>query len=69
MKIYDTDEERILDEVFNEYFMYRDLVDTSDIVQEKKIPEEKCIDKFLKQVYGDTTYPRTWRCKPDPVYD
>ena len=69
VKIYDTDEERILDEVFNEYFMYRDLVDMADVVQEKKIPEEKRIDKFLKRVYGDTTYNRIWRCKPDPVID
>ena len=69
MKIYDTDEERILDEVFNEYFMYRDLVDMSDIVQEEKIPEKKHIDEFLKRVYGDTTYNRIWRRKPDPVYD
>ena len=69
MKIYDTDKERILDEVFNEYFMYRDLVDMADVVQEKKIPEEKRIDKFLKRVYGDTTYNRIWRRKPDPVYD
>ena len=69
VKIYDTDEERILDEVFNKYFMYRDLVDMLDVAQEKKIPEEKRIDEFLKRVYGDTTYNQIWRCKPDPVYD
>ena len=69
VKIYNTDEERILDEVFNEYFMYRDLVDMLDVAQEKKIPEEKRIDKFLKRVYGDTTYNRIWCRKPDPVYD
>ena len=56
VKIYDIEEERILDEVFNEYFMYRDLVDMLDVAQEKKIPEEKRIDEFLKRVYGDTTY-------------
>ena len=67
--MYDTDEEWILDEVFNEYFMYKDLVDMLDVAQEKKIPEEKRIDEFLKRVYGDTTYDRIWRHKPDPVYD
>ena len=69
VKIYDTDEERILDEVFNEYFLYRDLVDMDCIIHDKKIPEEKRIHKLLKYLYGDTTYPQTWRRKPDPVYN
>ena len=56
VKIYNTDEERTLDEVYNEYFMYRDIVDMLDIAQEKKIAEEKRTDEFLKRIYGDTTY-------------
>ena len=36
VKIYDTDEERTLDEVYNEYYMYRDIVDMLDVAQERK---------------------------------
>ena len=36
VKIYDTDEERTLDEVYNEYYMYRDIVDMLDVAQENK---------------------------------
>ena len=56
VKIYDTDEERILDEVYNEYFIEKDIWDMLDIAQEEKIPEEKRADKLFKRIYGDTSY-------------
>ena len=48
VKIYDTDKERILDEVYNEYFMEQDTWDMLDIAREEKIPEEKRADEFFK---------------------
>ena len=69
MKIYDTDEERILDQVYNEYFMDNDIVDMQDIIRGGKIPEEKRTDEFLKRIYEDISYDRVWRSKADPIYD
>ena len=56
MKIYNTDEEQILDEVYNEYFMEKDIWDMLDIAREEKIPEEKRANEFFKRIYGDTSY-------------
>ena len=56
VKIYDTDEECILDQVYNEYFMDNDIADMLDIPQEEKIPEEKRGDEFLKRIYEDISY-------------
>ena len=69
VKIYDTDRERILDQVYNKYFMDNDITNMLVITREKKIPKEKRGDKFLKRIYEDISYPRTWRRKPDPIYD
>ena len=69
MKIYDTDEERILDQVYNEYFMDNDIADMLDIAREEKIPEEKRTDEFLKRIYEDISYDQVYRHKADPIYD
>ena len=69
VKIYDTDTNRFLDSDFNYYKLHRDLEDMDRVIHDKRIPKEKCTDKFLKHLYGDSIYPQTWRHKPDPVYD
>ena len=56
VKIYDTDKERILDQVYNEYFMDNDITNMLDITREEKIPKEKRGDKFLKRIYEDISY-------------
>ena len=69
MKIYVTDEERILDKVYNDYFMDNDIVDMQDIIRGGKIPEEKRTDEFLKRTYEDISYDWVYRRKVDPIYD
>ena len=69
MKIYDTNEERILDKVYNDYFMDNNIVDMKDIIRGGKIPEEKRTDKFLKRIYEDISYDQVYRRKADPIYD
>ena len=66
---YDTDKEQILDEVYNEYFMEKDIWDMLDIAREEKIPEEKRADEFFKRIYGDTSYHRVYHRRTDPIYD
>ena len=61
--------ERILDEVYNEYFMENDIADMLDIAQEEKIMEEDQADKFFKRIYGDTSYHWVYCRRTDPIYD
>ena len=69
VNIYDTDRTVILDRVWNEYCWYRDTTLMLAIVRDKKVPKEKRGDEFLKRTYESTTYQRTWRRRPDPIYD
>ena len=69
VKIYDTDRTRFIDSDYDYYKLHEDLEDMDQVIQNKEIPKEKRTDKLLKNIYGDPTYPRTWRRKPDPVYD
>ena len=69
VKIYDTDGEHILDQVYNKYFMHNDITNMLVIAKEKKIPKEKRGNEFLKRTYESIKYQRTWRCRPDPIYD
>ena len=56
MKIYDTDEVRVLDKVYNDYFMQNNIMDMQDIIKGGKVPEEERVDKFLKRIYEDISY-------------
>ena len=69
VKIYDTDSTRFIDSDYDYYKLHRDLEDMDRVIHNKEIPKEKRTDELLKNIYGDPTYPRTWRRKPDPVYD
>ena len=69
MKIYDTDEEHILNKVYNDYFMDNDIVDMQDIIWGGKIPEKRRRDEFLKCIYEDISYDEVYHCKVDPIYD
>ena len=69
VNIYDTDEKIVLDRVWNKYCWNRDITCMLAIVRDKKIPKEKRGDKFLKRTYESIKYQRTWRRRPDPIYD
>ena len=69
VNIYDTDSTRFIDSDFDYYKLHRDLEDMDRVIHDKRIPKEKRTDELLKHLYGDSTYTRTWRRKPDPVYD
>ena len=62
VKIYDTDEVRILDKVWNDYFMESDIWDMEDIIKEGKVLKEKYADEFFKRLYENIPncglYPR-----------
>ena len=51
VKIYDTNKERTLDKVYNNYFMHHDIWDMRDIIEGGKVPEEKYADEFFKRIY------------------
>ena len=69
VKIYDTDPTWFIDYDYDYYKFHKDLEDMDRGIHNKEIPEEKRTDKLLKNIYGDPTYPRTWRREPDPVYN
>ena len=69
VKIYDTDSTQFIESNYDYYKLHRDLEDMDRVIHNKEIPKEKRTDKLLKNIYGDPTYPRTWRHKPDPAYD
>ena len=58
VKIYDTDESRIIDKVYNDYFMINNIRDMQGIIVGGNVPEEERTDEFFKQIYGDTSYHR-----------
>ena len=45
VRIYDTDEVRILNKVWNDYFMESNIWDMEDIIKEGKVPKEKNMQK------------------------
>ena len=67
VKIYNTDSTRFLESNYDYYRLHRDIEKMDRVINNKEIPKNKHTDKLLKNIYGDPTYPRTWRCKPDPV--
>ena len=69
MNIYNTDSTRFIDSDFDYYKLHRDLEDMDRVIQNKEIPKEKRTEEMLKNIYGDPTYHRTWRRKPDPAND
>ena len=69
VKIYDTDKTRFIDSNYDYYKLHEDLEDMDQVIQNKEIPKEKRTEVMLKKIYGDPTYPRTWRRKPDPAND
>ena len=56
VRIYDTDEVRILDKIWNNYFMGHNILDMQDIIKEGKVPKEERADEFFKRIYEDITY-------------
>ena len=69
VKIYDTDTTRFIDSDYDYYKLHEDLEDMDRVIHNKEIPKEKRTEELLKNLYGDPTYPRTWRRKPDHAYD
>ena len=69
VKIYDTDKTRFIDSDWDYYKLHEDLEDMDQVIQNKEIPKEKRTEVMLKKIYGDPTYFRTWRRKPDPAND
>ena len=55
VKIYDTDEERTIDKVYNNYFMEYYIWDMRSIIEGGKVPKEKYADKLFKRIYEDIT--------------
>ena len=55
MKIYDTNKERIIDDVYNPYSMHFDIWDMHDIITEGNVSKKKYGDEFLKRIYEDIT--------------
>ena len=56
MMNYLTDEVRVLDKVYNDYFMDNNIMDMQAIIKGGKVPEEERTDEFLKQIYEDISY-------------
>ena len=56
VKIYDTDELRILNKVYNNYFMEFNIWNMRDIIEGGKVPKKKYADEFFKRIYKDITY-------------
>ena len=69
VNIYDTDETRDIDKVYNDYFMLNDIRDMQYIIEGGKVPEEKRTDEFLKRIYEDISYHRVYHRRIDPIYD
>ena len=69
MKIYDTDKSRIIDKVYNDYFMINDIRDMQGIIVGGNVPEEDRADEFFKRIYGDTSNHQVYCRRPDPIYD
>ena len=69
VKIYDTDKTRFIDSDYDYYKLQEDLENMDQVIQNKEIPKEKRTEEMFKKIYEDPTYPRTWRRKPDPIYD
>ena len=52
IKIYDTDEVRILDKVFNKYSLHSDVREMLKIIQRRrKVPKDKYGEEFVKIIY------------------
>ena len=51
VKIYDTNEIRILDEVFCQYSLYPDMRDMLRVIQNRKVPKGKYGEEFVKRIY------------------
>ena len=68
VKIYDTDKERTLDKVYNDYFMHNDIWDMEDIITERNVAKEEYGDEFLKRIYEGITYDWVYYHKVDPIY-
>ena len=69
VNIYDKDNHRYLDSVFNTYTIDEDMEIMERVVQDKKIPKEKRTEALLKGIYGDQMCSEPWYRKPDPIYD
>ena len=69
VKIYDTDETRIINKVYNDYFMLNDIRDMQDVIEGGKVREEECTDEFFKRIYEDISYHRVYPRRIDPIYD
>ena len=69
MKIYDTDESRMLEKVDFDYYMINDIRDMQSIIVGGNVLEEERANKFFKRIYGDTSYHRVYRRRADPFYD
>ena len=68
MKINYTDEVRVLNKVWNDFFMEYDILDMQDIITEGKVLKEKRADEFFKRIYEDISYHRVYHHKVDPIY-
>ena len=67
VKVYDTDEERTIDRVYNDYFMDYNIWDMWNIIEGGKVTKEKYADEFFKRIYEDITYDQIYR-KVDSIY-
>ena len=68
VKIYNTNEERTLDNVYRQYFMDTDIWDMEDVIRDKNVAKEDRGDEFFKCIYEDIAYDRVYYHKVDPVY-
>ena len=68
MKIYDTDKECIIKNIYNPYSMHFDIWDMQDIITEGNVSKEKYGDEFLKRIYEDITYDQENHHEVDPIY-
>ena len=69
VNIYDTDRSRLLDSDHDTYELQEDIKKMESLIRNTRIPKEDRMNKLLKDIYGDPTYPQHWRREPDPVYD
>ena len=69
MKHYNTDKERVIENIYNPYTSFHfDVWDMQDIITEGNVPKEKYGEELLKRIYEDITYHRVYHHKVDPIY-
>ena len=69
VNIYDTDRTRYLDSDIDSYELNEDMKKMDSLIQDKKVPKEDRMNKLLKDIYGEPTYPQHWHREPDHIYD